>query len=125
MIKFGITFLAGSWFSCRTLSNNGERPRLAQSKKSLKSGLALHKEQLEMHSLYESGFWFTLFLGSNPKGPMYCGTWGGGGGISRRPSVLPSIHPHSYVLPFLHWPLRPQICPPSPHFCYICPASIK
>ena len=43
MVKFGITFLPGSWFSCRALSNCGERAQLAQSKKSLKSGLSMSK----------------------------------------------------------------------------------
>ena len=38
-IKFGMVFLPGSRFSSRALSNCGERVRLAQSKKSLKSGL--------------------------------------------------------------------------------------
>ena len=39
IVKLGMTFLPGSWFSFRALSNCGERARLAQSKKSLKSGL--------------------------------------------------------------------------------------
>ena len=41
IIKFGIVFLPGSRFSSRALSNCGERARLAQSKKSLKSGLVM------------------------------------------------------------------------------------
>ena len=41
MVKLGITFLPGSWFSCRALSKCGERARLAQSKKSLESGLPM------------------------------------------------------------------------------------
>ena len=39
--KFGVTFLPGSRFSSRALSNCGQRARLAQSKKSLKSGLVI------------------------------------------------------------------------------------
>ena len=41
MVEFGVTFLPGSWFSCRALSKWGQRAQLAQSKKSLKSGLLI------------------------------------------------------------------------------------
>ena len=44
IIKFGIVFLPGLRFSSRALSNCGERARLAQSKKSLKSGLITNIE---------------------------------------------------------------------------------
>ena len=53
-------------------------------------------------------FLFLRFLGSGPKGPMSCRTQGG---ISRRPSVLPSCCPSPP-----RWPSRPHICPPSPQF---------
>ena len=58
------------------------------------------------------------FLGSGPKGPMSCRTQGG---ISRRPSIHPSIRPsvHPSVCPSLRpsillsippgWPMRPHI----------------
>jgi len=50
------------------------------------------------------------FLGSGPKGPMSCRTQGG---ISIRPSVLPSVPPPRW--PQIRSP-SPQICPPSPQF---------
>ena len=42
-VKFGITYLPGSRFSSRALSNCGQRARLAQSKKSLKSACLMVK----------------------------------------------------------------------------------
>ena len=82
------------------------------------------------------------FLGSGPKGPMFCRTQGG---ISRRQSVLPSFHPSFHPSPpprpseFLFCSLRPdfgplshQISPFKPQFSpnqlfgpHICPQDRK